>query len=210
MKNKIIDSIRFTIGVVTLILVFIFKSNLSTVGLVAGVGVALYGVCSLLMGERLGYVFSGLGSSLFISIIIYKMKILPQFESITFFMCLSLSLIVIISIIFDEITDKEMKKKHSLEVESTVIDLVKNPNTNKEFYQPIYEYVIDDVVMEVGAPGYYEKRIPKLGDKLIIYVNPEDHLDVYFEKGKRDKIYNIAVGLFLLIASIVIIISLFV
>ena len=69
MKNKIIDSIRFTIGVVTLILVFIFKSNLSTVGLVAGVGVALYGVCSLLMGERLGYVFSGLGSSLFISII---------------------------------------------------------------------------------------------------------------------------------------------
>ncbi|MBR6821023.1 MAG: hypothetical protein IKM55_02230 [Bacilli bacterium] len=210
MKNKIIDSIRFTIGVVTLILVFIFKSNLSTVGLVAGVGVALYGVCSLLMGERLGYVFSGLGSSLFISIVIYKMKILPQFESITFFMCLSLSLIVIISIIFDEITDKEMKKKHSLEVESTVIDLVKNPNTNKEFYQPIYEYVIDDVVMEVGAPGYYEKRIPKLGDKLIIYVNPEDHLDVYFEKGKRDKIYNIAVGLFLLIASIVIIISLFV
>ena len=210
MKNKIIDPIRFTIGVVTLILVFIFKSNLSTVGLVAGVGVALYGVCSLLMGERLGYVFSGLGSSLFISIIIYKMKILPQFESITFFMCLSLSLIVIISIIFDEITDKEMKKKHSLEVESTVIDLVKNPNTNKEFYQPIYEYVIDDVVMEVGAPGYYEKRIPKLGDKLIIYVNPEDHLDVYFEKGKRDKIYNIAVGLFLLIASIVIIISLFV
>ena len=210
MKNKIIDSIRFTIGVVTLILVFIFKSNLSTVGLVAGVGVALYGVCSLLMGERLGYVFSGLGSSLFISIVIYKMKILPQFESITFFMCLSLSLIFIISIIFDEITDKEMKKKHSLEVESTVIDLVKNPNTNKEFYQPIYEYVIDDVVMEVGAPGYYEKRIPKLGDKLIIYVNPEDHLDVYFEKGKRDKIYNIAVGLFLLIASIVIIISLFV
>lgn len=210
MKNKIIDSIRFTIGVVTLILVFIFKSNLSTVGLVAGVGVALYGVCSLLMGERLGYVFSGLGSSLFISMIIYKMKLLPQFESITFFMCLSLSLIVIISIIFDEVTDKDMKKKHSLEVESTVIDLVKNPNTNKDFYQPIYEYVIDDVVMEVGAPGYYEKRIPKLGDKLKIYVNPEDHLDVYFEKGKRDKIYNIAVGLFLLIASIVIIISLFV
>lgn len=210
MKNKIIDSIRFTIGVVTLILVFIFKSNLSTVGLVAGIGVALCGFCSLLMGERLGYVFSGLGSSLFISMIIYKMKLLPQFESITFFMCLSLSLIVIISIIFDEVTDKDMKKKHSLEVESTVIDLVKNPNTNKDFYQPIYEYVIDDVVMEVGAPGYYEKRIPKLGDKLKIYVNPEDHLDVYFEKGKKDKIYNIAVGLFLLIASIVIIISLFV
>ena len=210
MKNKIIDSIRFTIGVVTLILVFIFKSNLSTVGLVAGIGVALCGFCSLLMGERLVYVFSGLGSSLFISMIIYKMKLLPQFESITFFMCLSLSLIVFIYFIFDKITDKDMKKKHSLEVESTVIDLVKNPNTNKEFYQPIYEYEIDDVVMEVGAPGYYEKRIPKLGDKLKIYVNPENHLDEYFESGKRDRIYNIAVGLFLLIASIVIIISLFV
>lgn len=210
MKNKIIDSIRFVIGVITLLLVFFFKDNLSTVGLVAGVGVALCGFCSLLLGERLGYVFSGLGSSLFISMIIYKMKLLPQFESITFFMCLSLSLIVVISIIFDEVTDKDMKKKHSLEVEATVIDLIKNPNTNKEFYQPLYEYEVDGVVMEVGSPVYYEKRIPKLGDRLRIYVNPDNHLDVYFESGKIDKIYSIAVGLFLLIASIVIIISLFI
>ena len=64
--------------------------------------------------------------------------------------------------------------------------------------------------MEVGSPVYYEKRIPKLGDKLIIFVNPEDPLDVYFEKSKSDKLYGIAVGMFLLIASIVIIITLFI
>ena len=78
---------------------------------------------------------------------------------------------------FDEVTDREFKKKHSLKVEATVIDLVKNPNTNREFYQPIYEYEVNDVVMEVGALGYYEKRIPKLGDKLIIFVNPEDSVN---------------------------------
>lgn len=210
MKNKTVDTIRFIVGVVTVILVFIFKSSLSTAGLIGGVGLLLYGICSLLLGERLGYVFSGLGVSLFTSVLIYKFGLLPQFESITFFMCLSLSLIIVISLIFDEVTEREFKKKYSLEIESTVIDLVKNPNTNKEFYQPVYEYVVNDVVMEVGSPVYYEKRIPKLGDKLIIFVNPEDPLDVYFEKSKSDKLYSIAVGMFLLIASIVIIITLFI
>lgn len=210
MKNKTVDTIRFIVGVVTVILVFIFKSSLSTAGLIGGVGLLLYGICSLLLGERLGYVFSGLGVSLFTSVLIYKFGLLPQFESITFFMCLSLSLIIVISLIFDEVTEREFKKKYSLETEATVIDLVKNPNTNKEFYQPVYEYVVNDVVMEVGSPVYYEKRIPKLGDKLIIFVNPEDPLDVYFEKSKSDKLYGIAVGMFLLIASIVIIITLFI
>jgi hypothetical protein len=210
MKNKMLDTIRFIIGVVTLILVFIFKKSLSDVGLIAGVGVTLYGICSLLMKEKLGYIFSGIGCSLFISILIFKLGILPQFESMTLFMCLSLSLIIVISMIFDKVADTDFKKTHSLTVEATVIDLVKNPNTNKEFYQPIYEYEVDGVVMNVGAPGYYEKRIPKLGDKLIIYVNPEDALDVYFEERKSDKLYHLAVGLFLLIASIIIIITLFV
>lgn len=210
MKNKIVDTIRFIVGVVTVILVFVFKENFSTVGLIGGIGVLLYGICSLLIGERLGYVFSGLGVALFTSILIYKFEVLPQFESITFFMCLSLSLIIVISLIFDEVTDREAKNQHSLEVEATVVDLVKNPNINKEIYQPIYEYEVKDVVMEVGAPGYYEKKIPKLGDKLIIFVNPEDPLDVYFEKTKSDKLYSIAVGTFLLIASIVIIITLFI
>ena len=210
MNNKIVDTIRFTIGALTVVLIFVFKNSLSTVGLIAGIGAALYGVCSILMKEKLGYVFSGIGSSLFISVIIYKMKVLPQFESITFFMCLSLALIIIISLIFDELTNRSLKKIHSLEVEATVIDLVKNPNTNKEFYQPIYEYEVDGVLMNVGAPGYYEKRIPKLGDTLKIFVNPDDALDVYFEERKSDKLYHIGVGLFLLVASIIIIITLFV
>lgn len=210
MKNKIIDTIRFIVGVATVILILIFKSKLSVAGLIAGAGVSLYGICSLLMGEKFGYVLSGLGVSLFTSITIYKFEILPQFESITFFMCLSLSLIIIIALIFDKVNEKKYKMKYSLEVDATVIDLVKNPNTNKEFYQPIYEYEVDGVLMNVGAPGYYEKRIPKLGDTLKIFVNPEDALDVYFEERKLDKLYHLAVELFLLIASIIIIISLFV
>lgn len=210
MKNKMLDTIRFIIGVITVILVFMFKKNLGDVGLISGIGLTLYGICSLLMKERLGYIFSGLGSSLFISVLIFKIGVLPQFESITFFMCLSLALIIVVSIVFDVVTDRNFKQKHSLEVEAVVIDLVKNHNTNKEFYQPVYEYEVDGVVMNVGAPGYYEKRIPKLGDKLMIYVNPHDVLDVYFEERKSDKSYHLAVSLFLFVASIVIIITLFV
>jgi len=210
MKNKVIDTIRFIVGVLTIILVFIFKDSLSIVGLIAGVGVSLYGVCSFLLGDKLGCVLLSLGLSLISSLGLYKLDVLPEFEAITFFICLSMILIVILAFIFEYINDKEMKKIHSLEVEAEVIDLLKNPNTNKEFYQPLYQYEINDVVMEVGMPGFLEKNLPKLGDKLKIYVNPEDNLDVYFEKNKSEKLYMFSIGLFFLIASIVIIITLFI
>lgn len=210
MKNKIIDTLKFIIGVITVILVVVFKDNLSTAGLVGGIGVALYGVCSFLLGDKLGYIFTSLGVSLVSALSIYKLDILEQFESVTFFICLAMALIVIFSLIFEYITDKNFKKIHSLEVEAEVIDLFKNPNTTKEFYQPIYAYRVGKQDLEVGAPGFYDKGLPKLGDKLKIYVNPNDNLDVYFEKKMADKLHFFAVGAFFLVASIVIIITLFV
>ncbi len=210
MKNKILDTLKFIIGVVTLILVFVFKDSLSVSGLIGGIGVSLYGLCSFLLGDKVGYILTGLGISLVSSLSIFKVGVLPEFEAVTFFICLSMILIVILAFIFEYVSDKDMKKKHSLEVEAEVIDLIKNPNTTKEFYQPLYQYVVDDVVMEVGAPGYLEKGLPKLGDKLKIYVNPKDALDVYFEKRKSDKLYMLAMGLFFLVASIIIIITLFI
>ncbi len=210
MKNKILDTLKFIIGVVTLILVFVFKDSLSVSGLIGGIGVSLYGLCSFLLGDKVGYILTGLGISLVSSLSIFKVGILPEFEAVTFFICLSMILIVILAFVFEYVSDKDMKKKHSLEVEAEVIDLIKNPNTTKEFYQPLYQYVVDDVVMEVGAPGYLEKGLPKLGDKLKIYVNPKDALDVYFEKRKSDKLYMLAMGLFFLVASIIIIVTLFI
>lgn len=44
MKNKIVDTIRFIVGAVTVILVFIFKDSLSTAGLIGSVGLLIYGI----------------------------------------------------------------------------------------------------------------------------------------------------------------------
>lgn len=208
--KKVLENLKFVVGIVTLLLVFVFKNDLSIVALVGGVGVALYGICSFLTGEKIGFVLTGLGISLVSATSIYKLNILPEFESVTFFICLSMALIVILSFIFEYFNDKDLRKVHSLEVEAEVVDLLKNPNTTKEYYQPIYEYSLNEEILTVGLPGFINKGIPNLGDKLKIYVNPNDILDVYFEKRKSDKLYMIAVGLFFLIASIVIIITLFV
>ncbi len=210
MKNKIIETLKFIVIIVTLLLIVVFQNSLSTAAIIGGVGVTLYGICVFLLKDKLGYVFTGLGISLISSMAIYKLDILPKFESITFFICLSMSLIVILSFIFEYITAKEYKRVHSLEIEAEVIDLIKNPNTKKEFYQPLFAYNVDGEELVVGLPGYIDKGIPKLGDKQKIYVNPNDSLDVYFEKRKNDKLYMLAVGLFFLIASVIIIITLFV
>lgn len=209
MKKKILETLKFVIGIITLILVVIFQNNIVTVGYIGGIGVALYGICAFLYGDKIGYVLTSLGVSLVSSLSIYKFDILPKFESITFFMCLSMALIVILAFVFEYLSEKEYKKTHSLEIYAEVIDLIKNPNTKKEYYQPLFAYVVDGEELVVGLPGYIDKGIPSLGEKQRIYVNPKDATDVYFEKRKSDKLYMLAVGLFLLIASIIIIITLF-
>lgn len=210
MKNKIFENLKFIVGIVTILLIVVFQKSLSTVAIIGGVGLALYGVCAFLSNDKLGYVFTGMGISLVSAVSLFKLDVLPKFESITFFFCLSMALIVILAFIFEKYSDKEHKRIHSLEIDAEVIDLVKNPNTKKEYYQPIYEYYIDNESYAVPLPGYIDKGIPSIGEKIKLYVNPDDVTDVYFEKRKSDKLYLMTVGLFLLVASIGIIISLFV
>lgn len=209
MKKKIFETLKFLIGIITLLLIVIFQNNIVTVGYIAGIGFSLYGVCAFLYGDKVGYLFTSLGISLVSSLLIYKFDVLPKFESITFFFCLSMCLIAILSLIFEYFREKEYKKVHSLEVDAEVIDLIKNPNTKKEFYQPLFAYNVNGEELVVGLPGYIDKGIPNLGEKQKICVNPNDVTDVYFEKRKSEKLYMLAVSLFFIIASVIIIVTLF-
>lgn len=91
-----------------------------------------------------------------------------------------------------------------------VVDLVKNPNTKKEYYQPIYQFEINGEVYTVEGLTFIDKFIPKIGESIKLYVDSKNYTDVYFDKSKREKIYSMGVGLFLMIASLVILISLFI
>lgn len=209
MKNKILDTIKFIIGVVTIILVLVFQTNMMLAAFIGSIGLSLYGILSCILGNKYGYLFTSLGISLCVALGIYKIGLLPKFESITFFMCMSLSLFIVIAFVFEIINEKQMLLVHDMEVEGFVVDLVLNPNTKKEYYQPIYQYEVDGETYVVGTPGYIEKDIPRIGDLIKLHVNSKDVTDVYFSKTLKEKIHMASLGIFLIVVSIIIIITLF-
>ena len=209
MKNKILDNISFVVGIATILGIFFCRSSLSNAAIVGSIGLIIYGIVNCFNSNKLGVLFVSIGSSLLSAMYIYKAGVLPKFESITFFICMSMALMVVIATLFEIFNVRSMLKLYSLKVDAKVVDLVKNPNTKKEFYQPIYEYIIGKDVYTVGLPGFIEKNIPKIGDTIKLNVNPKDNGDVYFEKKKTDNIHMILIGAFFLIASILIIVSLF-
>lgn len=210
MKNKILDNISFGVIALTFILIAVFKENGKLMIYIAGGGLIIYGFLSCLLKNRYGAMMLGGGASIITTMIIYNNEILDKVDSITFFISLTLILISIISYIFMIINEKVIKEKYNMEVEAEVIDLEKNSNTKKEYYRPIYVYHLDNGEYKVALPYYLDKNFPKIGDKVKIKVDPNDHADAYFEKTLLNKIYYWSTGAVLIIFSVGIIISLFI
>lgn len=208
-KDKFLDTLAFIVGLVTAILAVIFKNNMSSVLFCVGIGGSSCGLLLILKKSNYGYLILSICLSILVTMILYTNKILDKADSITFMITGSVFLLMAISMLFSILGEIANKKRYSLVVWGKVVDLKKNPNTTKEYYQPIYEYVIDDKTLEVAYPRFVNRFIPNVGDKHKIYINPLDKEDVYFEKEMLDKLYDYGVGLFLAIASLFIMISLF-
>lgn len=207
-KEKILDSLSFVIVILTLIIMLIFKDNIIMVGIIAGVGSFLYGICNILKRNSMGCIFFSIGLSLVVTLLLYK-NVLDKGDSVTFMICLSTFLITVFTLIFMYFNDKAIFKQYDIEVEGKVVDLIKNPNTKQEYYQVVYEYELKGKVYSVATPGYIDKNIPSIGDKTKIYVDSKDIENVYFDKTKKQKVYNILLCVFLMIVSLVILINLF-
>ncbi len=209
-REKIIDNLSFIIGVLSVIFVVLYKDNILIAGIIAGIGATLYGFLKALQEKNFGYILISVGISLITSLLVYKYKILDRADSLTLMICLSTFILMIITSIFAYFNRKKTFKKYDLNIEAEAIDLIKNPNTNKDYYQVVYSYEINNKYYSVKTPGFINSFIPKIGDKITIYVESSDHANVYFDKTKREKIYEIGLSLFLIIASFIIIIFLFI
>lgn len=209
MKKKILDSVSYMIIVVTLLLIVVFQNNGQVMLFIGAGGILLYGLVSCLQLNKYGTLFLGCGGSLLITMILYTTGYFDKLDSITFMITLSMMLISVISLIFMYFDDKNILKKYTLIVEGEVIDLEKNPNTKKDYYRPVYIYNVDDMGYEVVPPYYFSKNIPKIGDTLKIYVNPQEHGEVYFPKDLLTKIKLWGAGIGMFIISFVILITLF-
>lgn len=210
MKNKIVENLSFVVIAATLILIAVFNKNGQAMLYIGAVGASIYGVLAGINRERYGAVSLGAGLSLLVTMLLYTNKILDKVDSTTFFVACSMAVVCLVTYVFMFINEKAISKKYSLEVEATVVDLEKNPNTKKDYYSPIYVYTVDGRECRVGLPYFINKNIPNIGDKTKIYVDPNDMLDVYFKRDLLNKIRYWGTGLVLIIVCIFIIISLFV
>lgn len=210
MKNKVLDNISFAIGAISIVLFFIFVNNIKLACIIGGIGSTLYGICSLLKKERMGYIFISIGVSVALGVGLHTLDILDQTKMITFILCLSLALLMVVSVVFNIINALDIKKRYSLVVEAKVIDLVKNPNVKGEYYQPIYQYDLDNISYCVEFPGYKKWFVPKIGDALKIFIEPGDHANTYFDKTLIEKISNYSISIFLAVVSLIIVVTLFI
>lgn len=209
-KETVLDTLSFIVAVVTIILVVCLKSNFTYLILAGSIGSILYGLLASLNKNNYGYIFLSLGISALVTILLYMNKILDKSDSITFMITGSVFMLMIITLIFNYLNRKVNFKKYNMVVEGRVIDLVKNPNTKKEYFQPVYEFEVDGEVFNVDYPMFKNKFIPNIGDTQKIYVNSKDHKDVFFDKSTGEKIYDYALSAFLIIASLIIMITLFI
>lgn len=209
MKNKLIDNVSFAVLIITLLLIAVFRENGKVILFIASGGLVLYGACACLQKQRYGTLIIGSGLSLLVTMFLYVFEMLDKSKSITFMICLSCFVIALLSFIFMLITQKEAMKRYSLIVEGEVIDLEKNPNTKKEYYKPIYNYVIKNMVYTVEYPYFLQKGLPKIGDKSKIYVDPNEPGEVYFDRKLLGKLYYYGTCGVLMLVSAIIIFTLF-
>lgn len=209
MKNKLIDNVSFAVLIITLLLIAVFRENGKVILFIASGGLVLYGTCASLQKQRYGTLIIGSGLSLLVTMFLYVFEMLDKSKSITFMICLSCFIIAFLSLIFMLITQKEAMKRYSLIVEGEVIDLEKNPNTKKEYYKPIYNYVIKNMVYTVEYPYFLQKGLPKIGDKSKIYVDPNELGEVYFDRKILGKLYYYGTCGVLMLVSAIIIFTLF-
>lgn len=209
-KETILDTLSFIVGLVTILLVVFFKDKMNYLLFSLAIGGSLFGIILIMKKSNYGYLITSLGISLLGSVLLYRFNILDRPDAVTFMITGSVFSLMVISMIFSVINDKVNKKECSLLIYGEVVDLVKNSNTKDEYFQPIYEYVVDDKPYQVAYPKFLNKKIPDIGSKHKIYVNPKKHEDVYFEKEPIDKLYDYGISLLLAIVSLIIIITLFV
>lgn len=209
-KDKILYVLIYIVTILTIIITLFFQKDLTKVVWTISIGSTIAGFLTILKKNNYGYLIFSVGFSLLLTISLYTLNLLDKGDSVTFMICSSIFLLMLITFIISIINNNKIKQIYSKEIEATVSDLIKNPNTNKEYYQVIYEYVIDDNLYTVGSPDYINNFIPNIGDKRKLRVNSKDFTDVFFDKRIIDQIYEKGLVISLIIISLIIIITLFI
>jgi hypothetical protein len=209
MKDKILNTILTILSLIAVILLFVFKDNILHVLYVICTLLFIFGLIFAIKKNKYGLVAIAIGITLSVSLFLYQSNYLDKTHSITFFTALLIGTITLVSDIFLIVEDMQVAKKYKVLVEATCIDLEKDPNSKSDVYLPIYGYEYKKKVYEVEFVGYLEKDFPEIGSTRNIRINPEKPTEAYFMPHMQTVLKNIFLSIFLVVVSILVIISAF-
>ena len=208
-KNDLYETIKYLLIIIFLILVVIFRENMKVLVCIGGIALISAGIIFLIQKKTNGLLVLSLGISIICSFLLYIFKILVLADTIIFLLTSTVILTFISYLIVEFVTRKFIYKTYTIKSEAVVVDLIKNNNTKKEYYKPLFQYEVSGNVYDVLYPYFIKNFIPKIGDLKKILINPNDNTEVYFVKEKFEDIKNVVISLFFIISAFIILIGLF-
>ena len=209
-ENKIVDFLSYVVVIAALILFVIFKNNMKVSLLIIGIGGSLFGIFSLIKGESYGNYVTAVFTVLAITMGLYWFHILDRDHAVTFMIVGSFGGLMLLSALVTLLSRRKFLKLYSLHVVGSVVDLIKNPNTNKEYYNIEYSYEIDGNTYTVTSPYALQKKLPSIGDEATIYVNPANYEEAWFDVDHFTLVKELIIEGICFILSLIILITLFI
>ena len=207
--KKVIDNIIYILGVSLLIAIVVLKDKYFIMVSLAAIGLTIIGILLFINKNNYAPVVLPSGLSMSLAAILYRFYKIPLYKVVVLFFMLSLILIMIGTMIKYHLILRENLMTHKLEIAAKVVDLVKNPNEEVDFYFPVLRYEIEGESFDINYPWGFAKNIPNIGDKISININPNDYLDVYFKPERKTVIKNYFSSICVLILAAIVLIGTF-
>lgn len=208
-KEKIIDTVIFILMVLYAISIIFLQKYLQILFFVTGLVLIVVGILSAFNKKKISLLLMGIGISIVMTSLLYTNKVMDFATSVLFFLSLSFNIIVFLTILVMIFNRIIISKQYEVKQKAIVVDLIKNTETTKEYYMPVYQYTYKTNEYRVESLNYINKNIPNIGDSIDILVSKKDPANVYILPSKKQVILDYFGLSFLLVLGILVLISLF-
>ena len=207
--KKVLDWIKFILCVAYALYIIINKDNYYGMVLFACPLVVIIGIIMAINKEDKWWLVLLIGICLSISFLLFRFNVIDLYEAVVFVLILTLLSVLASSLIAYFLKIKTSMNIHKMVVEAEIVDMIRNPNLEKEVYIPLLIYAVNEEEFEFNyVPSQFEKY--SIGDKITAYINPNDYYDVYIPPVKKAIIKNVVGIVFIMIITIVILIDILV
>ena len=105
--------------------------------------------------------------------------------------------------VFPFISDNIKRKRCTVELEAIVVDLKTRLGTSKRLYSPVYEFYFMHITQRVCNEFYSNVGLPNIGDRQILFVNPNNPNDFIIKKDSN-KVFTVVIGSIMMLGAIAI------